>query len=251
MKANCQSTQAYTGYTGWTHGGEELLYAITGRRLYSENKADAFASLVDLAAIWATNGVSYIQLREKDLSGREQVELTRAVIRAVQQVGDEARVPKVLVNARVDVALAAGADGVHLPSGPDALTPTEVRRIFAAACATRPPVISVSCHTIEEVMSARQHSPDCILFAPVFEKVIREKSVALDKKESGDGGAPRLPGTGLVLLEQACRVAIPVPVFALGGVTAENAADCLRAGAAGIAAIRLLREPASAWKHLT
>ena len=226
-----------------------MLYAITGRRLYSENKADALASLVDLAAIWATNGVSYIQLREKDLSGREQVELTRAVIRAVQHVGDEASVPKVLVNARVDVALAASADGVHLPSGPDVLPPTEVRSIFAAAGDTRPPVISVSCHTIEEVMSARQHSPDCILFAPVFEKLIREKDAALDKRESCGGDAPRLPGTGLGLLEQACRVAAPVPVFALGGVTAENAADCLRVGAVGIAAIRLLQESPSAWKH--
>jgi len=60
----------------------------------------------------------------------------------------------------------------------------------------------------------------------------------------------RFPGTGLVVLEQACRAAAPVPVFALGGVTAENAADCLRAGAAGIAAIRLVHEPPSVWKHL-
>jgi thiamine-phosphate pyrophosphorylase len=226
-----------------------LLYAITDRRLYSENKADALARLVELAAIWTANSVSFIQLREKDLAAREQVDLARAVIRAVQRVSGKIGKPLVLVNGRTDVALAAGADGVHLPSGQDALTPEEVRRIFAAAGHPRPPVMSVSCHTIEEVKAARQQSPDCILFAPVFEKVLREKEIASEAEE-GTGGSRTLLGTGLMLLEQACRAAAPVPVFALGGVTAENAADCVCAGAAGIAAIRLLQEPASEWKHL-
>ena len=225
-----------------------MLYAITDRRLYAEKKADALAQLVDLAATWAANGVSFIQLRERDLTAREQVELTRAVIHAVQQVSGKTSAPRILVNARVDVALAAGADGVHLPSGPNALTPEEVRSIFAAAGRSRP-VISVSCHTVEEVTLARQQSPDCILFAPVFEKVLRKKEIALGEQE-GQEGTMRFPGTGLVVLEQACRAAAPVPVFALGGVTAENAADCLRAGAAGIAAIRLVHEPPSVWKHL-
>lgn len=226
-----------------------MVYAITDRQRYVEKKADALARLVELSATWAANGVAFIQLREKDLSGREQVELARAVVRAVQSVSGKTSAPRVLVNGRVDVALAAGADGVHLPSGPDALTPEEVRGIFAAAGRSRPPVISLSCHTLEEVKVARQQSLDCILFAPVFEKTIRDKDIAVDAGESG-GGAPRLPGTGLALLEQACRAAAPVPVFALGGVTAENAADCFRVGAAGIAAIRLLQEPLSVWKHL-
>ena len=226
--------------------GGELLYAITDRRLYADNKADALSRLVDLTVMWAANGVSYIQLREKDLTAREQVEVTRAVIRAVPKESKA----KILVNSRVDVALAAGADGVHLPSGPDALIPEEVRRIFAAAGIARPPVISISCHTIEEVNVARQQSPDCILFAPVFEKLIREKKVDLGEEAEREAAASRLPGSGLALLEQACRAAAPVPVFALGGVTSENAAHCLRAGAAGIAAIRLMQEPSSVWNHL-
>jgi thiamine-phosphate pyrophosphorylase len=226
-----------------------LLYAITDRRLYAENKADAFARLVELTATWAANGVSFIQLREKDLSGREQVDLARAVIRAVQQASGKMGKPRVLVNGRADVALAAGADGVHLPSGPDALAPEEVRRIFTAVGHSRPTVISVSCHTIEEVTLARRQSPDCILFAPVFEKVLREKEIAREADENRDGPVT-LPGSGLELLEQACRAAAPVPVFALGGVTAENASDCVSAGAAGIAAIRLLQEAPSTWKHL-
>lgn len=223
-----------------------MLYAITDRRLYADNKADALARLVEMAAIWSANGVSYIQIREKDLSAREQVELTRAVIRVVHST-DKTNAPRVLVNGRADVALAAGADGVHLPSGSGALRPQEVRRIFAATGAARPPVISISCHAIDEVNAARQQSPECILFAPVFEKVIPEKKVAVD---DDNGDTSSVPGTGLALLEQVCRAAAPAPVFALGGVTAENAAYCVHAGAAGIAAIRLMQQPPSVWKHL-
>jgi thiamine-phosphate pyrophosphorylase len=230
---------------GWTRAGGELLYAITDRRLYADNKADALARLVELTSMWAANRVAYIQLREKDLSARELVELTRAVIRAVQKSGAS----KVLVNGRVDVALAAGADGVHLSSGPE-LTAEEVRRMFTMADLARPPVISVSCHTIEDVESARRQSPDCILFAPVFEKVIREKKIYFGEEAERKGAASRLPGPGLALLEQACRAAAPVPIFALGGVTRENAPDCLRAGAAGIAAIRFMQKPSSVWNHL-
>jgi thiamine-phosphate pyrophosphorylase len=226
-----------------------LLYAITDRRLYAGNEADALARLVELAAIWAANGVAFIQIREKDLSAREQVELARAAVRAVHSVGNAAHASRVLVNGRVDVAIAAGADGVHLPAGPDALTPEEVRQIFRAAVSSTTPVISISCHTMEEVSLARQQSPDCILFAPVFEKVIREKS-AVGAAEESRGDTRKLLGKGLAMLERACRAAAPVPVFALGGVNAENAADCLRAGAAGVAAIRLLQEPPLAWKHL-
>ncbi len=226
-----------------------MLYAITDRRLYAEKKADALARLVELSAVWAANGVSFIQLREKDLSAREQVELARAVTRAVHSASSQTNAAKILVNSRVDVALAAGVDGVHLPSGGDALTPQEIRNIFAAAGTLQPPVVSISCHTVDEVKEARQQSPHCILFAPVYEKVIRDHAIAAGEKQNPDN-AQLLPGTGLKLLAEACRAAAPVPVFALGGVTAENGPDCMRAGAAGIAAIRLMQQEPSAWKHL-
>ncbi len=235
-----------------------MLYAITDHRLDVENEASARSRLVELAGVWAAHGVAFIQLREKDLSAREQVNLARAMLRAMRTAARGAQVPRLLINSRADVALAAGADGVHLPAGADGvhlpagpgpLTPEEVRRIFAAAGRTQPPVLSVSCHTLEEVQIARQQSPDCILFAPVFEKVIREKNIASDARQNSDI-AQKLPGTGLALLAAACRAAAPVPVFALGGVTADNAAECMRAGADGIAAIRLLQQPASIWQHL-
>jgi thiamine-phosphate pyrophosphorylase len=226
-----------------------VLYAITDRRLLVENEDSARARLVELAAVWAANGVAFIQLREKDLSARDQVELARAMFRAVHVAGRGARVPRLLINSRVDVALAAGADGVHLPAGPEALTPEEVRRIFAAAGRSQPPVISVSCHALEEIEAVRSQLPDCILFAPVFEKVILETEMASAAKQNSRG-VQKLPGAGLALLEEACRAAAPVPVFALGGVTADNAAECIRAGAAGVAAIRMMQQPASAWRHL-
>ena len=168
-----------------------MLYAITDRGRYAENEAGARARLLELTAAWAASGVAFIQLREKDLTAREAVELARAMARAIGAAGRGLRATRLLVHGRPDVALAADADGVHLPAGPNALTPEEVRRIFAAAGRTQAPTISVSCHTLEEVAAACRQSPDCILFAPVFEKVVGER---------GGGATARppqvLPGRG-------------------------------------------------------
>jgi len=91
--------------------------------------------------------------------------------------------------------------------------------------------VSRACHSVEEVRAARDAS--LIVFAPVFEKV-----------DSADGRE----GVGLSVLAQACRSAGEVPVIALGGVTPENAADCIAAGAAGVAGIRLFL--GDAWRKL-
>jgi thiamine-phosphate pyrophosphorylase len=217
-----------------------MLYAITDRRLYGVNDATGRERLLEQAAVWAANGVAFIQLREKDLPARDQVELARGMLRAIHSA-EQSRT-RLLVNGRPDIALAAGADGVHLPAGADALTPSEVRFIFAAAGRRSPPIISLSCHTVAELEAAGRQAADCILFAPVFEKVIRS--------ESEEEGTQKLPGTGLAMLQEACKMAAPIPVFALGGITAENAAQCFKAGAAGIAAIRLMQEPAWVWRNL-
>ncbi|MHB8303009.1 MAG: thiamine phosphate synthase [Acidobacteriaceae bacterium] len=214
-----------------------MLYAITDRRLYEGDEAERRARLSMQTAVWAANGVAFAQLREKDLPTSEQVELARAMLDVVRKTAGQTRL---LVNGRPDIALAAGADGVHLPSGPNTLTPAEARATFAATGRAKTPCISIACHTLVEVIAARQQAVDCILFAPVFEKIVRH-----DSAES-----QALPGTGLELLREACQLAGPVPVFALGGVTAENAAQCLHAGAAGVAAIRLMQGPPSAWLRL-
>lgn len=213
-----------------------MLYAITDRRLYGNGEVERRAGLLQQTAVWAANGVSFLQLREKDLPARALVELARATMLAIRATGGGTRL---LVNGRPDVAVAAGADGVHLPSGGGSLTPKEARAIFSGS--SRRPYISVACHTLEEVEDARQQGADGILFSPVFEKIVRDTSSSQTQ---------RLAGVGIALLQDACRLAGSVPVFALGGVTAANAAQCLQAGAAGVAAIRLMHGPPSGWLGL-
>ncbi len=220
-----------------------MLYAITDRRLFGAEEDERRWYLLEQTAVWAANGVAFIQLREKDLTARDQVELAQRmmeIVRGASRAAGSAGRTRLLINGGPDVALAAGADGVHLPSGPEGLTPMEVREIFSAGRrageTSAPPYISVSCHTLPEVEEARRQEPECILFAPVFEKNLSHE------------GSENLPGNGLGLLTEACRAAAPVPVFALGGVSAENAKQCLEAGAVGIAAIRLMMEDQNVWR---
>src|SRR5262249_35087368 len=162
-----------------------------------------------------------VQLREKDLSARALEELARKAADAVLR-GSPARL---LINSRIDVALACGAHGVNLPARD--LSASEARAVWDRA-GLAPAVIGVSTHSAEEVAQAEAHGADFALFGPVFEK----------DRESN----PR----GLDQLRQACRrpfgALATVPVLALGGVTLENAQRCLDAGAAGIAGIRLFQE---------
>ncbi len=177
---------------------------------------------------WAVDGVDFVQLREKDLKAADLFALARAAARFLREGigatnGGSPR-PRLLVNGRPDIAVAAGADGVHLPAAPGALTPVQVKSVFAGA--GRPEsVVSLSCHTLAEVAAAQANGADFILFGPVYEKRV--------------GGAVVVEGKGVDLLRQACLTAGSTPVLALGGVTAANMEACLQAGAAGVAAIRL------------
>jgi thiamine-phosphate pyrophosphorylase len=129
---------------------------------------------------------------------------------------------KLLINSRIDVALASGADGVHLPAKD--LLASEARVIFGRAGNIHP-VIAVSTHSVEELAYAEAHGADFTVFGPVFEK---DGTVVSD---------------GLERLRLACqRPDRAAPILALGGVTLENARLCLAAGAEGIAAIRLFQE---------
>jgi len=193
-------------------------YAITDRSLFSGPDEDQKAALVHQTALWAADGIDYIHLREKDLPPASLAVLTRRILEALGNTGT-----RLLINSRADVAVATAAHGVHLTAAPGQLTPAQVRELYAAA-RLPPPVVSVSCHTLAEVEQARQ-SADLILFAPVF-----GKSVA---------GTLVTPGQGFEALHAASLAAAPTPIFALGGVTPENAPDCLQAGAAGVAGIRL------------
>ena len=228
-----------------------LLYAITDRSIVGDQPAAQRDGLIALARVWAENGVALAQLREKDLPAEELIALAQAMQRAVRDVGATTRI---LLNASPAVARAAGADGVHLPASVAAQRFDEIRKLDeirsqsisdAASSTLRSLWISVACHTQQEVEQARDQNADCILFAPVFEKRISSR---FGGKYSED--VDTLPGVGLAALAEACRVAHPVPVLALGGVTASNAASCVAAGASGIAAIRLFHGSPRGWSAL-
>jgi thiamine-phosphate pyrophosphorylase len=188
-----------------------LRYAIT--------RGDGWAA-IDRAHRWAHQGVQFVQLREKQLAAGELVKLATALRTALREAGET----KLLVNGRADVAVAAGADGVHLTSRAGELTPEQVRQVFRTAGAAVP-VVSASCHTLDEVRRAVADGVDLILFGPVFEKRV--------------AGAVVAEGVGLEALRAACAAAQGTPVLALGGVTWPRSELCIEAGAAGVAAIRL------------
>jgi thiamine-phosphate pyrophosphorylase len=198
-----------------------LRYAITGRALYPGDDPQQLAALLHQAFRWVAEGIDFIQLREKDLPASDVAALAREIL---QTIAAKASPTKVLINSRPDIALATGAHGVHLTAHPDELTVAQVRSLYDSA--KRPaPIITISCHTLEEVHRARVNQADAILFAPVFEKIIAGQTIT--------------PGQGLDRLRAVCLAASPIPVYALGGVTVENAPACVDAGAAGIAGIRL------------
>ncbi len=207
-----------------------LLYYITDRTAFPGDEFSRRRHLLEKIAEAARAGVDYIQLREKDLSTRDLESLAGEAVTTIAQLKTENRelATALLINSRADIALAVGADGVHLRS--DDIFPQDVRTLSHSPCGAgtparqlspRPPLIAVSCHSPADVAQAAANHATFAVFAPVFEK---------------KGASP----AGLSALRQACQAGIPV--LALGGITLENAQSCLNAGAAGIAAIRLFQD---------
>lgn len=201
-----------------------LLYYITDRKGLPGTDLEQRELLICRIADAARADVDYIQLREKDLSARELERLARE---AVQAVRDNSAATKMLINGRADVALACGADGVHLPAGD--LAASEVRTLWMRCC-KRAPLIGVSAHSIADVRCAQAQGGDFAVLAPIFEKA-----------------QSATPGIGVDALRVASRAhgnaAGPdhFAVLALGGVTVANAKFCVEAGASGVAGIRLFQ----------
>lgn len=197
-----------------------LRCAITDRMLFSGDELQRQARLVEQAALWARRGVDLIQMREKDLAPGALIELAK---RMLQVIANEGSVTRLLLNAAPSIAAEVQAHGVHLPAH-SPLRPYDVRRRYAKFRLPSP-IVTISCHTLAEVQIARRNHADAILFAPVFGKTVDGELVT--------------PAAGLDTLHEACLAAASIPVYALGGVTEENAPQCIAAGAAGIAGIRL------------
>jgi thiamine-phosphate pyrophosphorylase len=185
------------------------LYYITDRSQIPSRTLDTCIA----GAIAA--GVDWVQIREKDLPARRLLALTEAAREFARPQGRT----RVMVNDRLDVALAAKAHGVHL--GTRSMRVDLVRRLAPDEF-----VVGASCHSPEEALTAQAAGADYILLGPIF--------ATPSKLRYG----PPL-GVGK-LREVASQVSIPV--FALGGITIDRVAFCRRNGAAGIAGIRIFQD---------
>jgi thiamine-phosphate pyrophosphorylase len=231
-----------------------LCYVTDSKGLSPATPSDLSSALVQTIATLASAGVDWIQLREKHMPARDLSSLAREASRQpAAQPGRERPKPCVIVNDRLDVAIAERADGVHL--GENGLpvheaklflesreaeqaaraglfTPTVVGPVTAPRpLVTNQPapvnfLLGVSCHSVEGATSAARDGASYVFFGPVF----------ATPSKAGMGKPQGVAG-----LAEACR-SVSIPVLAIGGITLENAAACIKAGAAGIAAIRLFQD---------
>ena len=187
-------------------------YLITRGDLTETNFSAEKLNTLALIRSTAKVGIEMVQIREKGLEARSLHELVTEAMRSL--AGPETRV---LVNERFDIALAAGADGVHLTSR--SIPIADVQRSVPDGF-----IIGVSTHSLDEVLEAKDSGADFALFGNVF--------------ATPGKGEP----TGLEELAEVCAGAAPFPVIAVGGVDGSNAKSVLSAGASGFAAIRYLNE---------
>lgn len=153
-------------------------------------------------------GIKAVQLREKDLPGKDLYELAKE-LRAVTSRWDA----KLFVNSRADIALAVGADGVHCPEA--GLASRHVHGLSDGLMA------GASVHSKEAAMQAEQDGADFLLFGPVYHTPSKRKY-----------GSPQ----GIKQLKEV-TAAVGIPIYAVGGITPARAAECLNAGARGVAGI--------------
>lgn len=193
-----------------------LLYLITNGATTSQTTPASkdFQTILKLVQAAVDARVELVQIREKNLSARVLYQLTADAVRLTR--GSSTRL---LVNDRADIAAAAGADGVHLATS--SLPAEVVWRAFGSELDAEF-LIGVSTHSLAEARAARDGGADFVVYGPVFETASKQKY----------GEA-----FGLSSLAEVCAELAPFPVFALGGVTPDRVADCVRAGAQGVAAI--------------
>ncbi len=199
---------------------------MTDRRSLAANDSpEAQETLLLKIGAAAEAGVDWIQIREKDLSGKDCSSLAREALQRVAKSSPRKAAPtRILVNDRLDIALSQRAGGVHL--GENSLPLTEVKRLLEDRGEGNDFLIGVSCHSLETSRAAASGGAHYLFFGPVF---VTPSKAAF--------GAPQ----GLKRLAGVCR-GVSIPVLAIGGITLENAPGCLAAGASGIAAIRLFQD---------
>lgn len=211
--------------------GTILCYVTDRRSLPVSSRRDSSELLLEKVERATAAGIDWVQIREKDLSGKALSELVRnAVKRAAQNNFTRDAAARILVNDRVDIALAEGAHGTHL--GENSLPIEEAkrlsRRLQEESGATRDFLVGASCHSLQGATAAEKSGADYVIFGPIF----------ATPSKAAYGSAQ-----GLGRLAEVCA-AVRIPVLAIGGIALENMAECISAGAAGIAGIRLFQDAA-------
>lgn len=190
-----------------------LLYLITEGKLTDETVSHSSTEVLAKIERATAAGVDLIQLREKSISARKLAELARKAFQITQKAG-----ALLLLNDRVDIAMALEIDGVHLTE--DSLPVSVVREIAGEGI-----LIGCSRHSVEGLRQAESEGSDLAVFGPVF--------------ATPGKGEP----VGIGLLKKACEAVPGLPVLGLGGIDAGNMNSVFEAGAAGIASIRFLNDP--------
>jgi thiamine-phosphate pyrophosphorylase len=227
-----------------------VCYVTDRRSLAPLDSGGEIALLLQKIRLAISARVDWLQIREKDLPGGRLLELTREAIACAKQTRESAaakpapvmpvRDARIYVNDRLDVALAARAAqaaataephavaGVHL--GGESLPLEQVVRWCAAG--NLPPhfQIGVSCHSAQQAREAEQNGANYVFFGPIFDTPSKR---------------PYGPPQGLGRLQEV-SAALQIPVIAIGGINESNAQDSIRAGASGVAAIRLFQESSDA-----
>lgn len=198
-----------------------LVYLITSGEMSEANFETARVQIVSLVKAAVECGVSLIQLREKQLSGKYLYELASELATITNETET-----RLLINDRADIAKASGADGVHLTAR--SLPVEVVRRLFGEDF-----LIGVSTHSSDEIRSASANGADFVVFGPVFQTPNKGTPVGLEK------------------LRDICNEFSSFPVLGLGGIDELNFQTVLQAGAAGFAAIRALNNVESMRRVLT
>jgi thiamine-phosphate pyrophosphorylase len=205
-----------------------ILCYVTDRKGFPSGHDNNIEALLKRVAIAAAAGVDWIQIREKDLSGKELSSFIRAAATKTKQINErDGRPTRIIVNDRLDVATSEQAGGVHL--GEQSLPVRNVRKWIDA----KPDfgergkfLVGVSCHCLQAAVNAARAGADYIFFGPVFATPSKAQF-----------GAPQ----GIQRLAKVCS-SVTIPVLAIGGITRGNATDCVAAGAGGVAAVRLFQD---------
>lgn len=205
-----------------------LCYVTDRHSLRSVPDGQQIPFLLGKIQAFAAAGIDWIQLREKDCSGRDSAALTRDATKHSSLTNSSNTVIRIILNDRLDVAIAERAGGVHL--GENSIPPAEAKRLLLAVNSPQTPLkdflVGVSCHSLVAAQSAASAGADYIFFGPVF--------ATPSKAAFG-------PPQGLDRLAAVCN-SVEIPVLAIGGITLANAAASIAAGASGIAAIRLFQD---------